>query len=243
MKKILIFIFILFLHFNSFAQITIADYSGLDLTNTTAFLPSDESYYFEITNEGSSEINFIVKVTAFSIPGDGAPEDPTIAVCACGACTPITSAPIIIGTATTLAGGETYGEEGNPNFDIADVLYTSKESSEQATITIKVYEEGNESNFAEFTLDTQHVGIKSLSSDELISIYPNPATDFFTVKTSNKLYGSYLVFTNLLGKTVLKKSINNSELTVSTNQFTSGIYFYSLVNDGKIVETKKLIIK
>ncbi len=239
MKKLFTLTFVLLFAFSNYAQITIADYSGIDWTNTTAFLPSGIDYHFEITNDGSSEITFIVEVTALTLPDDAN----GFAVCACGSCVPVSSAHTLIGSATTLAAGDTYGEEGNSNGELADVNYSSNGSTEQATITIKVYEEGNETNFAEFTLDTQHVGINSMNTADLISIYPNPATNYFTVKVSNKLKGSQLVFTNLLGKVVLRKRVDNSELTFSTNNLSCGVYFYSLIADNKIIETKKLIVK
>ena len=241
MKKILTLAFIVLLALSSFAQITITDYSGLDLTNTTAFLPSDSEYHFEITNDAVTDKNFIMEVTAYTLPVDAEKFD----VCAFETCVTVTdqSVPVTIGIVTAISAGDTYGEEGNTNFEIADVNYSSNSSSEQATITIKVYEEGNETNFAEFTLDTQHVGINSMYNIDLISIYPNPATGYFTVKISSEFIGSQLYFTNLLGKVILTKNVDNSDLTFSTNQFASGVYFYSLINKGVIVETKKLIIK
>lgn len=239
MKKLFILTIGLLFAFNNYAQITIADYNDLDLTNTTAFLPSDIAYYFDITNEGSTEISFIIEVTDLTLPADAT----NFSVCGGGVCIDVSNPHTIIGNPTILAAGDTYGEEGNPDYEIVDVLYNSNNSTKQATITIKVYEEGNESNFAEFTLDTQHVGINSVNSVHLISLYPNPATDFFTIKTTSDLIGSQLVLTNLLGKVILKKNISNSELTFSTNQFSSGIYFYSLIKNNQIIETKKLIIK
>ncbi len=239
MKHIITVLLISGLYLTNYSQISIKDYSGLELTNATSFLPSDIDYHFEITNEGSSEITFIVEVTAYTVPGDAN----GISVCTGDICIPITSVPRIIGSSTFLAAGDTYGEEGNLTRELTDVNYSSNGSEGQATITIKVYEEGNETNFAEFTLDTELVGINSVNTDNLISLYPNPAADYFTVKTSNELNDSYLVFTNLLGKVVFKKNIDSSEQIVSTKQFASGIYFYSLLNNGVLVETKKLIIK
>lgn len=228
---------VFFLFVLSNAQITIHDYSGLDLTNTTADLPADEDYHFQITNNGSYDITFVVEVTAFSVPADAN----GIAVCACGACTPINSAPTTIGAATLLAAGDTYGEEGNPDYELADVNYNSNGSIGDASITIKVYEQGNPSNFTEFTL-SKTTGLSNLNVNN-ISIYPNPAKNHFILKVSENIVGSNLLITNLLGKVILKHEIRSKKETINIASFDKGIYFYSILKGNNIIETKKLIIK
>lgn len=238
MKKIVLLFFILIFAYNIHAQITITDYDGLDLTNTTAFLPSDQEYHFQITNNGSSEITFIVEVMEFSVP-----EDATgIAVCAGGACVPISTAPYAIGSPETLASGDTYGEEGNSDGEVTDVSYTSGGSTGAAYITIRVYEEGNESNSSEFTLDTEYSDIPHISL-ESFQVYPNPAYQNFYVKVDDELAGSTIVFTNVLGKVVFTDVLENANSVFSTDRFDRGMYFYTIIKDGKSIGTKKLIIK
>ncbi|MCF6366831.1 MAG: T9SS type A sorting domain-containing protein [Bacteroidales bacterium] len=241
MKKLFTAALVILFTINNYAQITITDYSGLDLTNTTAFLPSDEDYHFVITNDGASATNFITEVTSYSIPKDA----DEMSICGGGTCVSlslISSFPAQIGNPVYLDAGDTYGEEGSTT-EFLYVHYYSGGITEQAVITIKIYEEGNTSNFTEFTLDTKSVGLDNISTNELFSVYPNPATNYFTLKSSNELKGTQIVFTNLLGKVVLTKSINKPEIIFSTNQFVSGIYFYSIIKNNKIIETKKLIVK
>jgi len=240
MKRIIILTICLLGILNSYSQITISDYDGLDLTNSTAFLPSDIEYNFQITNNGSSEITFIVEVTAVSLPAEAT----GFLVCACGTCVgPLTTAPATIGFATALAAGDTYGEEGNTQDELTDVKYLPNGSTDQATITIRVYEEGNESNFAEFTLDTHYTGINDVNINKSVSVYPNPATDNITFIIEEELIGSQIVLTNLLGKIIFSDQLDNTKSNYSVGNFSEGLYFYSLVKDGKIIGTKKLIIK
>ena len=219
------------------AQISIHDYSGLDLTNSTAVLPIDEDYHFQITNNGSSDITFVVEVTAFSVPADAN----GIAVCACGACTPINSVPTQIGAATLLVAGDTYGEEGNSNYELADVNYNSNGSTGDASITVKVYEQGNTLNSVEFTL-SKTAGLSNLNINNVL-VYPNPAINNIVLRTSSNMVGANIILTNLLGKVIFKHSIRSKKETIDVSNFNKGIYFYSIIKDRRIFETKKLIIK
>jgi len=238
MKRFFLLITVVFFVYNYInAQITIHDYSGLDLTNATADLPLDEDYHFQITNTGSSNITFVVEVTAFSVPADAN----GIAVCACGACTPISSTPTTIGAATSLDAGDTYGEEGNADYELADVNYSSNGSTGDASITVKVYEQDTPSNYAEFTL-SKTTGLSDLNINN-ISIYPNPAINYFVLNVMKNMIGGNIVLTNILGKVILKHEISSKKETIDISNFDKGIYFYSILKDNGIIETKKLIIK
>lgn len=220
---------------NNDAQITIADNSDNDLTNKTALM-TDEKLYFNITNQGSSEITFIVQVTSFTLPADAN----DILVCACGSCLPVSlqNPPFVVGDPTILTAGATYGSNQ------ADVDYDSNGSTQPANITIKVYEQGNETNFAQFTLDTEYTsGIKNLQNKEPFSIYPNPANGLFTVSTIQDFPNSEIRFSNILGKTIKQMAPEGQKTQFSAKDFSPGIYFVTLYNNKEILSTKKLIIK
>ena len=240
----LIIIFCSFLFANS--QISIQDWNGKDLQNNETYnLPEgswEEAYHFSIKNNGSSEINFIIEVTEFTRPDD---DELVLSVCGAGQCIDIqydSETPIQIGNATTLLAGDTYGEEGNSDGEEADVRYIPEGNYEHVYLTIRVYEEGNESNAVSFTLDNQVASIKDNIVNN-VSVYPNPATKNLNIKVSDELLNSYIILTNLLGKLELKKKITSKYETINIENFNKGIYFYSIVTNGKIIETKKLIIK
>lgn len=238
MKKILTLAFVILFTLNNYAQISISDGEGNSFDDGVTYnLPLEENYDgipYIVTNNSAAEITILIEAVIWANAGD------VLAVCGNGSCVTLGAyegVPKSIGTnPTTLApSGSTTAENthiqclGTPL--LGDYL------------TIRVYEQGNESNSVTFTLDTETTSVVSYTSNQLINVYPNPATDYFTVKVSSEHKGSQLVFTNLLGKVVLRKSIDNSELNISTNQFPGGVYFYSLIDNGIIIETKKLIIK
>jgi hypothetical protein len=95
-----------------------------------------------------------------------------------------------------------------------------------------------------------YVGIgNNLNSELRVSpAYPNPATS--AVKFSYNLPASEgsvvsIRFNNLLGEfineTILEKG--NGLLVIPVEQYTPGIYFYSVMVDGKAVQTRKMVIK
>jgi hypothetical protein len=219
---------------NTFSQITIADEDGYDLTNITAFLPaSPEKVNFYISNQGATDITFVVQIVSYKIPSDAV----GYLVCACGNCVPVIlqDTPFSIGEPTVLAAGATYS-------GVCDVEYLSSGSTAQANITIDVYEQGNESNHAQFTLDTEYTSISDIRFANMLSVTPNPATEWFTISINQSLPGSQLVFSDILGKTVFKMNVGDESIQFNTNQFTQGVYFVSLINGSRILMTKKLVV-
>ena len=96
-----------------------------------------------------------------------------------------------------------------------------------------------------FTYDFS-VGIHDPSGKPtLTNAYPNPA-DGLTSLAYN-LYSTKdarIVIYNVLGSSVkeIKLTDRQSALIVSTSDLKSGVYFYSLIADGKSVASRKLIV-
>jgi len=79
--------------------------------------------------------------------------------------------------------------------------------------------------------------LSSLSIEEnvinTLTIFPNPATDKLTIKTSDSnLPDSYKIY-NTLGQVVKQQFItNNSDLTINTSNFSNGIYFIKIFKES-----------
>ena len=81
-----------------------------------------------------------------------------------------------------------------------------------------------------------------------LNAYPNPATSNVTVSYDMSGYhagNARVVITNLVGSKVVTRSISGTsgKVSVDISNLDAGIYFYSIEADGKIVSTKKLIVK
>jgi hypothetical protein len=72
----------------------------------------------------------------------------------------------------------------------------------------------------------------SIEENELINIYiyPNPSNSDWNFKTSNTIINSVEVF-NLLGKRIVLQNNNSSEVSISTQELTSGIYIARITTE------------
>jgi hypothetical protein len=91
----------------------------------------------------------------------------------------------------------------------------------------------------------QLTGLNHIESNNsvLVSIYPNPLSSNTTIEINQqlKLANCQLNIVNLLGEEVLRKSINQSSTKLETGHLPAGVYFYQIINQGKLIQTGKLI--
>lgn len=91
------------------------------------------------------------------------------------------------------------------------------------------------------TLDARTAGIE-------ISVYPNPSHGQVTVKLEQKAGQSYMLrLSNIIGQEVrtvsLKPELTATGLALDLSELRTGVYFYSLLVDGKIASTKRLVLQ
>lgn len=75
-----------------------------------------------------------------------------------------------------------------------------------------------------------------------IAAYPNPASDEVTFSLGNVKAGSKLVLRDMSGRTV-KMLDAEAEVSMDLEGLSSGVYFYSLEENGKAVVTRKLVVR
>ncbi len=89
-------------------------------------------------------------------------------------------------------------------------------------------------------------GIAEVSNKVDVSqAYPNPANNLTKISYDLKSgQNGKLIFYNLLGSVVkeVELSDSNGTLILSTNGFESGIYYYSILSNGKSSPARKLIV-
>lgn len=82
------------------------------------------------------------------------------------------------------------------------------------------------------------VGLSELYSD-VISIYPNPASDYLTIKGLNKVKSlKGIEITTLIGETVFQIENMNGEIDIS--KLSSGLYFLNIIHE-KGIETIRFV--
>ena len=102
----------------------------------------------------------------------------------------------------------------------------------------------NPSTSGSIALENQNVPTPLFTLSEA---YPNPANSEtkFDYKLPNEAKEAKVIIRSLLGLIMSEHLIEGKigTITIQTNDLTGGIYFYSLLIDGDIKITRKLIIK
>ena len=79
-----------------------------------------------------------------------------------------------------------------------------------------------------------------------MEVYPNPATDQFTIDFNAKLNAANqeIIIRDMLGKLVQRETISGSQakFNFTTDGMQGGIYFVSYVLDGEVMKTTKLVV-
>lgn len=76
----------------------------------------------------------------------------------------------------------------------------------------------------------------------LLSIYPNPTEDVLLLKTSMQEGLSYMLSSSE-GKILFSEKIVEEETAVDFSQFSAGIYYLTLRQQGKVIKTFSIIKK
>lgn len=89
----------------------------------------------------------------------------------------------------------------------------------------------------------------TVNTDELLSketesgvvLYPNPFTSQITIKVKEASLESDLLVYNINGKLLKRVDINQVEQSIDLDQYQSGVYFYSIVKNGVVLNSGKLM--
>jgi uncharacterized delta-60 repeat protein len=83
-------------------------------------------------------------------------------------------------------------------------------------------------------------GIGENDRENTLTIYPNPATDFISISSQEKLTGIKIL--NADAKTILSQEVNDFNIKLNIKNMDKGIYFIQMQSEQKII-VKKLIVK
>lgn len=74
-----------------------------------------------------------------------------------------------------------------------------------------------------------------------VCVYPNPTSEKFTVYSLQSEISRLEIY-DLFGKQVFQKTVNQKQETVNL-EFSSGMYFYTVFSEDRLISTGKLIIE
>jgi hypothetical protein len=80
-------------------------------------------------------------------------------------------------------------------------------------------------------------------NNELFSLYPNPAKDYFQIEFTDNLNNISLKIYDLTGRELYYEKINNrNSITINSETWRAGLYFVSIVDGNRIVKSERFMI-
>jgi len=116
-------------------------------------------------------------------------------------------------------------------------------------IVLSLYEEGNPEDrfFVYVTFKYSLDGIENTSAvNEFSNAYPMPARDVVNFDYSfNESVDAQIAIYNMMGQEVLRNEINgmSGKASINVSDLADGIYFYSLVVNGVVEKSNKLVVR
>ncbi|MFT4695060.1 MAG: hypothetical protein ACI8RY_000214 [Urechidicola sp.] len=132
--------------------------------------------------------------------------------------------------AVPASGGDATGAGGSSSYTVGQAVYTTNTGTNSSVA------QGVQQPF-EISITTG-INIESINLD--LSVYPNPTTDFLTLKTENSENISYQLF-NLEGKLIEDKKVNTNNTSIKMVELPKTIYFLKVAKNNQIVKTFKII--
>lgn len=114
-----------------------------------------------------------------------------------------------------------------------------------STVTYVFFDDDNPNDSVAITYYYTAVGLDEITSAKYLSVAsPNPADGYTMISYSNAARNSRLVITNLLGMTVKEIVLNDKQnsIMIPTSDLRPGIYMYSLLQDGRFVASRRLVV-
>jgi hypothetical protein len=130
----------------------------------------------------------------------------------------------------TAAGGEATGSGGTARYSVGQVVYTT------ATGTNGSLAQGVQQPY-EISVT---LGIKETSINLELSVYPNPTTDYLTLKVDDFETLNFQLI-DLLGKVIENKKISSKTTSINVKILPKALYFLNVTKNNKVVKSFKII--
>ena len=132
--------------------------------------------------------------------------------------------------AVTTTGGEATGTGGTASYTVGQVVYSTNigTNGSMAQGVQQPYE-----------ISTT-VGINETSINLALSVYPNPTTNYLTLKVEDNSNLSYQLY-DLQGKLIENRNIVDNSTIVKMEGLPKATYFLKVTKNNKSVKTFKII--
>lgn len=116
---------------------------------------------------------------------------------------------------------------------------------EPALVKYTFVKEGDESDQVSFYIGySTATGVRESDIVKVLRAYPNPAVSSVNIDFVAPEHNAFLVIKNLTGKEVYRTMVSNvGRKQISVSSFSPGVYLYGIEADGRMLCTKKLLVK
>jgi hypothetical protein len=128
------------------------------------------------------------------------------------------------------SGGEATGTGGTASYSIGQIVYTTNTGTNGSVA------QGIQQPFEISTT----VGINETTINLELSVYPNPTTNYLTLKTDDNSNLSYQLY-DIQGKVIENKTVNSNASNISLEGQPTATYFLSIVKDNQVIKTFRVI--
>ena len=128
-------------------------------------------------------------------------------------------------------GGDATGIGGTVVYSVGQIVYSTNTGTT-----------GSVAQGVEQAYEISSVGIKETALNISMSVFPNPTSDFLTLKVAD--YNNEALSYKLLdqqGKLVLNEQITNQDTQVAMSSLARGAYFINVLQENKKIQTFKII--
>ena len=128
-------------------------------------------------------------------------------------------------------GGDASGSGGTVAYSVGQIVYSTSTGTT-----------GSVAQGVEQAYEISSVGIKETALNISLSIFPNPTSDYLTLKVQD--YNNEALSYSLLdeqGKLVLNEQITNQVTQVAMSNLARGAYFINVLQANKKIKTFKII--
>jgi hypothetical protein len=75
------------------------------------------------------------------------------------------------------------------------------------------------------------VAVEDLVAEDIINIYPNPATDNITISLRENITNAVFTLYDMQGRVLIRQAVSNEDV-IPVSEFAAGIYIYN-ISTGK----------
>ncbi len=231
MKKTLFFSLLISFAFFSQAQISLI-YNGANLSDgdTVHLQTNDREVAFQptIVNSGSTDRVCIMK-GSWSV----SPEDVVVSMCAGIHCnTGLKSSPFKVTANSEYGDGhvEFYFPSGSTTCLLKFSVYDTAETSVRTEVYLYIDEP---------------VNINAVTESDKLCAFPNPSSNFVTIRYTLKYDEGAIILYNMSGTKVSETPVNGNEGTIriDVSKLPTGVYMYGIRDRKRISTMHKLVVK